>query len=274
MVSTPENGVDSIALTYSLLDPIMTLIRPLAGFVTGVVAGLLEYARQKTDRINQVLPASNVGMVSLNSLNSQSSLSKLMRRPHLLATELLQGQKYAFGTLFNDIAPWYLMGIIVAGLVTYVLPDNIMETALGAGMLSYLTMLILGLPIYVCATFSTPIAAAMVAKGLSPGSALVFLLAGPATNLATITMLLGLMGRKSLYVYLFAIVVCSIGFAYLTDLIYYYFNIKASSNMHLSQDSFIPGWLETLAATVMIGLIVKSLLIRVPLFRKWRRKAR
>lgn len=262
MVSTPENGIDSIALTYSLMDPIMTVMRPLAGFVSGSVAGILEniFERNsaKTGAVNNTVQNVDRGRRGIG----MTPFSGMIRQPRLFFSELLKGQKYAFGTLFDDIAGWYLVGVILAGAITYIIPDDILVGAYSQGIISYMAMLILGLPIYVCATFSTPVAAAMIAKGLSPGAALVFLLTGPATNMATISMLLGLMGRRTVAVYLFSIVICSLGFAYLTDYIYLHFNISASSNIGLGQISSEPSFLEVFTSVIMMGLIVKSLLKR------------
>lgn len=262
MVSTPENGVDSIALTYSLLDPIMTIMRPLAGFVTGAVAGILEHFREGTAVAQKTTAPQVKNFTPIGSLNYPGSSFGVMGRSKLLVREIIAGQRYAFGTLFNDIASWYFLGIILAGCITHFLPDDILTQTFGQGMFAYLVMLVLSLPIYVCATFSTPVAAAMIAKGLSPGSALIFLLAGPATNMATISMLLGLMGKRSLAVYLFSIVVCTLGFAYLTDYIYSSYHIAASANMRPGNQTVIPNWLETVAAVAMMLMILKATLIR------------
>ncbi len=258
MVSTPENGIDSIALTYSLLDPIMTMMRPLAGFVSGSVAGIMEHFHEKKSSVVKVINDPAPNFQERRSLIGATPISGFLRKPGLFLSELIKGQRYAFGTLFDDIAGWYLLGVFLAGAITYIIPDDMFVGAYTQGIISYMAMLILGLPIYVCATFSTPIAAAMIAKGLSPGAALVFLLAGPATNMATISMLLGLMGKRSVAVYLFSIVICSLGFAYLTDYVYLHLNIVASSNMSLGRISPTPHWLESLTSIILIGLIVRS----------------
>ena len=262
MVSTPENGIDSIALTYSLLDPIMTIMRPVAGFVSGSVAGILEHFCETRSASGKLTGDNVPNFPGGRSLVGSASLSGLLRSRGLFVRQLIEGQKYAFGTLFNDIAGWYLLGVILAGAITYFIPDDMLSGSHSQGIISYMVMLIVGIPIYVCATFSTPIAAAMIAKGLSPGAALVFLLAGPATNMATISMLLGLMGRRTVAVYLFSIVVCCLSFAWLTDSIYLHFNIPASTNMSFGQISSTPHWLELASSIVMTGLIVNSLLIK------------
>lgn len=259
MVSTPENGVDSIALTYSLMDPIMTVMRPVAGFVSGIVAGVVENFTQKWPSESQGTGANFVSFPSYQSLSMQIGHASKMSRLKAFLDKILKGQQYAFGALLKDVARWYLLGVLLAGIITALIPNDMLSTMLDEGILSYLAMLIIGLPIYVCATFSTPVAAAMVAKGLSPGAALVFLLAGPATNLATITMLIGLMGKRSVVVYLGSIIVCSLGFAYVTDYVYAWLNIKALSSQNISHTSLVPEWLEIVAAIVMLGLCLRSI---------------
>ncbi len=261
MVSTPENGVDSIALTYSLMDPIMTVMRPVAGFVSGIVAGVVENFMQKAPSVAHVPGSGFSRLQSYQSLNMQIGHASKMSMAKAYFHEILRGQQYAFGALLKDVAKWYLLGVLLAGIITALIPNDLLSTMFHEGILSYLAMLIIGLPIYVCATFSTPIAAAMVAKGLSPGAALVFLLAGPATNLATITMLMGLMGKRSVVVYLASIIVCSLGFAYVTDYVYAWLNIKAVSSQNISHTSLVPGWLEMTAAIVMLGLCLRSIFV-------------
>ena len=113
-----------------------------------------------------------------------------------------RGMSYSFGELLDDIGPWLLLGVILAGFIGSFISPDFIEDYLGSGLLSMILMLILATPLYVCATASTPIAAALVMKGLSPGAALVFLLAGPATNIATLTVMSKLLGKRSMVVYL------------------------------------------------------------------------
>jgi len=206
LISTPETGVDSIAVNYALLDPIMTFIRPVAALVTGAVAGLL------VDRIDPDPPAKAAPtFVPLDGF--------AMAKPPVLK-RLRRGMAFAFGDMLGDIGPWFLFGVLLAGLIGALLPENGLERMLGTGIWPMLAMLAVGIPLYVCATASTPIAAALAMKGLSPGAALVFLLAGPATNAAGITVVLRLFGAKATAVYLGSIAACSLAFGILVDALY------------------------------------------------------
>ncbi len=134
--------------------------------------------------------------------------------------------KFSFGDLIDDIGSWLLFGVLLAGIINIFVSPQIIETYLGSGFLSMLFMLVLATPLYVCATASTPIAAALVLKGISPGAALVFLLAGPATNVATLTVVSKLIGKKAAAIYLSSILICSLMMGLLVNLLYDYLGLN------------------------------------------------
>ena len=113
-----------------------------------------------------------------------------------------------------------LVGILFAGVISYAIPEDLIQNYLGGGLGSMLVMLLVGIPLYICATASTPLAASLVAKGMSPGTAFVFLLAGPATNAATITMVARFLGKRSAALYLGVISLCALGAGILLDWFY------------------------------------------------------
>jgi uncharacterized protein len=213
LVSVPETGVDSIAITYALLDPIMTVIRPVAAFFTATVTGGL---------INKIpdppVAKAIIENASCNDGCCGSSPPQAQRPP--LAARLRAGLAYAFGELLADIGKWLLIGIVVAGVISWYVPDDFFASAPGGELTSMLLMLAVGIPLYVCASASTPVAAALVLKGLSPGAALIFLLAGPATNAATITIVGRFWGKKAAAVYLASIAGCSLILGWLTNRLY------------------------------------------------------
>ncbi len=127
--------------------------------------------------------------------------------------------RYGFGDLLDDLAFWLVVGVLLAGLLTTLLPQDLAALGLGSGFAPMLLMLVVGIPIYMCASASTPIAAALLAKGVSPGAALVFLLAGPATNVATLALLLGTFGRRFVRIYLTSVVVGALLAGLLLDLL-------------------------------------------------------
>lgn len=216
MISTPETGVDSIAITYALLDPFMTVIRPVAAFLTSIVAGTLV---DITDKGEDPPAPLNGATHDVGHENGSCGCSH-EAAPVTLWEKFKSGMIYAFDEMIGDIGKWLLVGVIVAGLIGALMPQDFLEQYVGSGIAPMLVMLAVGLPLYVCATASTPIAASLLLKGLSPGAALVFLLVGPATNGATITVMLKVLGKRAAGWYLITIMVCSLALGYLTNVFY------------------------------------------------------
>lgn len=208
LVSTPESGVDSIAITYALLDPVMTVLRPISAFVTATITGLV---------IN-MLPEESAIVIEAESPITPVE-DRVDAKPKMLQ-RMREGIGYAFGELLKDIGGWLLVGVAIAGLIGYLVPDDFFTFLQGHNFLSMLAMLVIGIPLYICASASTPVAAALILKGISPGAALVFLLAGPATNAATLTLIGRFWGRATTIVYLLSIAICSLALGALTDLLY------------------------------------------------------
>ncbi len=253
LISTPETGVDSIAITYALLDPLMTIFRPIAAFVTAVAAGLLENltSRDPAPKPEPTVAGSACDKGCCHAESQHGEAGSLRKR-------LQESFRYTFGDLLADIGKWLLIGIVLAGIISYLVPAEFLQEHLGQGFLPMLIMLLVGLPLYVCATSSTPIAAALVLKGLSPGAALVFLLVGPATNVATMTVVGQLLGKKSLVVYLATTAGFALLFGYALDLIYGALGhtiiprIAGAGPEH-------SGWLEISLSALLIILVGRSL---------------
>lgn len=159
LISTPESGVDSIAISYALLDPIMTIFRPIAAFITAIIAGIAENILGKKEKE----PTSSQ-MDSCVFCNGENKIHN-----HSLIHKFKYGMRYAFVDLLGDISKWLMLGIVIAGVISYFVPQTLIENYLGYGWQAMLIMLIVGIPLYICATASTPIAAALIAKGMSPG---------------------------------------------------------------------------------------------------------
>ncbi len=238
--------MDSIPITYALMDPLMAVARPVAAFITAVVAGLSESLLGRKDLPDaQPSPVSNGPTVPMNS--GQPSDQPFFVR-------ITVGLRYAFGELLGDIGPWFLFGVVLAGLIMTLVPDDLISGYLGNPLLAMGVMLLAGIPMYVCATSSTPIAAALILKGLNPGAALVFLLAGPATNVAALSMVSGLLGKRSVIIYLSAIVTCSFAMGLLVDYLYAAFQLQPAAIAGQATE-IIPDWLKTGAAFILIGLL-------------------
>lgn len=258
LISTPETGVDSLAVTYALLDPIMMLFRPVAAFVTAVTAGLTENFFGKTyDDTNKTFTPDLACKVD-NCCDGNDCPPELHSRHHSLVEKLYAGFRYGFGEILHDIAGWLLPGIAIAGAISVLVPDDFMQTYLHGGVPAMLLMLIVGIPFYICATASTPIAAALILKGVSPGAALVFLLAGPATNAATISVVYGLFKKRATAIYLGSIALCSILMGLLLDNVYGWFGITAHAVAGQAAE-LIPAWLSTVTAVLLLVLMIRSL---------------
>ena len=124
-----------------------------------------------------------------------------------------------------------MFGLALSGLIAVLVPEGFFASTSTSGWVAMLAMLAIGVPMYVCATASTPIAAALVAKGLDPGAALIFLLAGPATNLATIAVVRGFLGGRVLTAYLVSIAAFSLVCGALLGPLYALFGMNASASM-------------------------------------------
>jgi uncharacterized membrane protein YraQ (UPF0718 family) len=249
LVSTPESGVDSIAITWALLDPVMTVVRPVAAFITGTITGLL---------IN-LLPEEKTELtVEQSSCGCTDSCIETEPYHHEpMQVRMVNGIRYAFGELLKDIGGWLLLGVLIAGLVATLVPDGFFELLFEYEAASLFLMLLVGIPLYMCASASTPIAAALVLKGLSPGAALVFLLAGPATNAATLTVVARFWGKKATAVYLAVIASCSLVLGFLVNKLYFWFAIDINNWVTSSEAHDVSIW-GNLVAVVLLLLIARA----------------
>ena len=254
LISTPESGVDSIALTYALLDPVMTVARPAAAFAAASVAGLAENSLNRKEFDAPVSPDLSCPVDSCcDGLDCPPEIHKAH---HGFSEKLKFGIRYAFKELWNDIAAWFLVGLLLAGLVTTLIPTEVLGRYLGGGLPSMLIMLAAGIPLYICATASTPIAAALILKGISPGAALVFLLAGPATNITSLTVLYGILGKKTTAIYLSAIAVMAVVAGLALDQVYAFLGISAQAVAGQAAE-VVPRWAQIAGAIVLLALSVK-----------------
>jgi len=256
MISTPETGVDSIAITYALLDPIMTVFRPLATLFTAIAAGIIENfssANEKKPLLSKPLVMMHASAAPGCGCSCSDGACSSNGNANA-ASRIAAGIRYAFVDLLGDISKWLIIGTLLAGVIAYLIPEEVISSYLGGGIFSMVIMLLIGIPLYICATTSTPLAAALVAKGMSPGTAFVFLLAGPATNAATITMVMKFLGKKTAMIYVGTITVCSIGFGLLLDFIYMSLGVKAAAVVGTGGD-IVPVSIQFVFALVLLPLM-------------------
>ncbi len=254
MISTPESGVDSIAITYALLDPIMTVARPVVAFFTAAVAGITENLFGYRTPVASMAPDLHCPVD--RCCDGKDCPPEDHKRHHNFWQKAGAGVRYAFTDFWGDLAGWFLFGILLAGVITTLIPEDLFVRYLGAGLPAMLFMLALGIPLYICATASTPIAAALILKGVSPGAALVFLLAGPATNVATMTVLVGILGKRAASVYLAAIAICAVGFGLLLDQVYLFWGISAMAVAGQATE-IVPLWVEITAVVFLLAISAK-----------------
>jgi uncharacterized membrane protein YraQ (UPF0718 family)/copper chaperone CopZ len=204
LLSTPQTGVDSILVTWTLLGPLFAVFRPVAALLTGLIGGSLVQALDPDDH-----------QVSANgkSLAQAAEIS----RPQGIGPKLRAALDYGFVTLPGDIGRALLIGLLIAGVLGAVVPPDFLSGWLGSGALSIALMMIIGIPIYVCATASVPLAASFIFMGASPGAALAFLIAGPATNAATVTTVARVLGKRSMVIYLMTVAISAFGGGLLLD---------------------------------------------------------
>lgn len=263
MIATPESGVDSIAVSWAMLDPVMTVMRPIAGFITAISTGITANIFSSRDQKKPSITPEPFFVQAPCSCGSETCANDPGKTVHEapLSTRLAQGLNFAFGELLTDIAKPFAIGVVIAGFITFFFPSGISTWSQNNPLLSMLVMLVAGIPMYVCATSSTPIAAALIIKGLNPGAALVFLLAGPATNAASMGVVKKIFGGQALAIYLGMISVCSLAMGSLLDLTYKLLAIQPSIVMGKASE-VLPYSVELTAALILAALLARSLLKR------------
>jgi len=254
LIATPESGVDSISITYALLDPIMTVARPFVAFVTATCAGIAENLFGDSGENKRIIP--DLSCPVDNCCDGQNCDPDTHRRHHTFFEKIKAGVGYAFGDLWEDIAKWFLFGVLLAGFITVLIPDDIFSRYLGSGLSAMLLMLVIGIPLYICATASTPIAAALILKGVSPGAALVFLLVGPATNVASLTVVTGILGKRATAIYLGTIAVSAVFFGLVVDQVYARLGISAQAMVGQASE-VMPLWVQWTTAFLVLILSIK-----------------
>jgi uncharacterized membrane protein YraQ (UPF0718 family)/copper chaperone CopZ len=239
LISTPQTGIDSIMVTLSLLGPVFAIFRPLFAFISGVFGGMVVNAIDKDD--SRTAPEHPVCTDCDEDGGHRSA-------------GIGGALKYGFHTLPRDINRALIIGIILAGIIGALVPDDYFASILGGGIIAMLVMMAVGIPIYVCATASVPIAAALIAKGISPGAALVFLMTGPATNAATIMTISKVMGRRTAAIYLATVALSAIAGGLLLDAIYQAGSFQGA----MEHPWMLPGWLKSVSAVLVTSVIIGS----------------
>ena len=248
LIATPQTGIDSILATFSLMGLGFAIIRPTAALVTGVCGGLL---------VNR--------LVRDDDMKDESAPSCQVERGNRIWRVL----KYAYYDMIRDIGLRLLIGLVVAALIQVVVPDEFFLSFGNQPLLQMLVILVIGVPMYICSTGSIPVAAALMMKGLSPGAALVMLMAGPAVNLASILVVHKSMGRRFTSIYLMTIVGFAVLFGLLLNATGLDFSVAAHDACCMSA-SALPNPFKMICATVLTLFIFYALMMK--LFSRFARK--
>jgi len=247
LISTPQTGVDSIAVTYGLLGGLFAIFRPIAALATGVIGGLLVqlFGRSKAENNNVEEPETTA--CTEPCCQKGGSRNIMLRILH-----------YGLVVLPRDIGMPLLLGVLIAGILAAVVPKDRLADYVAPGILSILLMMAVGVPLYVCATASVPIAAGFIHAGASPGAALAFLIAGPATNAAAFTTIWKVLGRRTATIYLATVAGSAIVCGLILDRLIGPEAIELpmlGEHVHEMADS---GWLSNVAAIALLGVLLVS----------------
>lgn len=244
LIATPQTGIDSIMATYSLMGLPFAIIRPLAALVTALLGGTLVNAFDRNGK---------------EELHTSAHVSET---PMTLKEKIIGALRYGYVDMMQDIGKWLVIGLIVAGLITVAVPDGFFATFAHRSLLGMLLVLACAVPMYLCATGSIPIAVALMLKGMTPGAALVLLMAGPAVNVASILVIRKVLGKRTLWLYLAAIVGGALAFALGIDyLLPREWFTESLATITAACHTHTP-WFNILCTIVLLALLVNALVRR------------
>jgi uncharacterized membrane protein YraQ (UPF0718 family) len=249
MVATPETGVDSVGVTLALMGPVMAVIRPISAVISAIVAGIL------------------VKWWDVETPPKQDSAVKKCcgghgkkAEPSLLEKAKLSVQ-YGYGKLLSDFMNWLLVGLFFAALINTFVPESFLTTY-GSGIFAMVVMIVISIPMYICATASTPIAAGLMLSGVSPGAALVFMLAGPATNIATLMVVKNELGKRSLAGYLVGVIFSAVILGLAVDFFVVQFGLTITVSVGEHSDMITTAY--TVSAFILALLMAVQYVKKIP----------
>lgn len=208
LIATPQTGVDSIAATYSLLGLPFAILRPVAALIGSVLGGA------SVDRFARGADGETDAIVQDACCTPDDEYKGLG-----FGRKVIEAVRYGLVDMVASVGKWLVIGLIVAALITVLVPDELFVSLSRYPLLAMGVMILVAVPMYVCATGSIPIAMSLMLKGLTPGVAFVLLMAGPAANFASVMILSRTMGRRATLIYVGSVVVTAVGFGLLIDLL-------------------------------------------------------
>jgi len=244
LISTPQTGIDSILITYGMMGWAYAIVRPIIAFITGIFGGFFV---DNFDKSQEEMKDAECCDDCEVDVNQQHWFDRIF--------------KYAFVEFLQDISRWLIIGLVLATVISMLIPEQFFEEGiLSEPIVSMLLVLLASIPLYVCATGSVPIAAVLLMKGISPGAAIVFLMAGPATNIATFTVIWNAIGKRMTIIYLASIIIGAMLFGIIIDYVLpeawlSYFSV---TEMIAEHDHILPHWLSLGSAVVLTLLVMNA----------------
>ncbi|MDQ9092278.1 SO_0444 family Cu/Zn efflux transporter [Pseudoalteromonas haloplanktis] len=275
LVSTPETGVDSVSVSYVLLGPFMAIIRPIAAICSAIVAGVL--VGRDTDKQHLELePEVKSSCCASKAVEPEVKSNCCASKPAAPAAEtsccdtssvaapsqwqkMRQALSFSCNKLLSDTMVWLMIGLFFAALVQTYVPESFL-TQWGSGILAMLVVILISIPMYICATASTPIAAGLLLSGVSPGAVLVFMLAGPATNIATLGVVANELGKRAVAAYLTGVIGVALCFGFLTDYLVTEFGFVVTPLLG-EEHEVLPHWLSFICGVILIILMLRLVAI-------------
>ncbi len=268
LVATPETGVDSISFSYAVLGPIFAVSRPVGAILSAIAAGLLVNAMHREDETAaadccaaaQLKQAPQESEAADAAASACCASAQQRAKPLPLGERFVKAIAYGYGRMIADTAKWLVIGLAAAALVAVLVPQSFF-LRWGDGLPAMIVMVIVGLPMYICATASTPVAAGFLFAGISPGAALVFLLTGPATNIATMGVIREQMGTRSLIAYLIGVIGTAIACGLLLNELYAWFGwpLQLSAMAHGESWSWWRHGLAVLLSALVLRVWIQPL---------------
>ncbi|MBW7995915.1 MAG: permease [Candidatus Glassbacteria bacterium] len=252
LISTPETGIDSLVVSYALLDPVMTIVRPVAALFTAFFTGAAELLFNREQPSDATPALSQAAACGGRGCDTAAPDSQSASQP--LPVRLAGGLRYSFFTLLADLSVYMAAGLVLAGATAYFIPVGSFDNLPGGQWSTILLILGIGVPLYICATSSTPLAAALIAKGLSPGAALLLLLVGPATNLSALSVIWRILGPRGLVIYLAGITFSGLAFCFGLDWLYAALEIDPTVSVGAAVE-MVPGTVANISAVILCLLL-------------------
>ena len=274
LISTPETSIDSVTVTYALMGPVMAVYRPIAALMSAMVTGLMVALVDKSaaaTTVQAAVPASccadntepadtGPGTCSVSEEGETSCCSNqagLASVSQPAANKIATALHYAGAELLDDISLWLAIGIVLAGIMlTFIPPDSMAQW--GSGLPAMLMMLVVGIPLYICAVASTPVAAGLLLAGVSPGAVLIFLLVGPATNITSFVLVRRELGVRVTVVYFAGIAGVSLVMGLLLEWLLLVQGWQIEARLGAAH-AMLPAWLNIGSAVLLLLLALKPI---------------